>query len=115
MARRWWRWAYSSCNSDQAFTRWPLAAQHLAVGLVMTVALWEGTRGLLVLMRRLFPRHDQTPRRLVLQTLNSLLFTFVTTVAVKWRFQLGVLVTTGQEITVGVSLSRQTAPGRVIY
>ena len=52
-------------GSNQAFTRWPLAAQHLAMGLVMTVALWEGTRGLLVLMRRLFPRHDQTPRRLV--------------------------------------------------
>ena len=74
-------------GSSQAFTRWPLAAQHLAVGLAMTVALWEGTRGLLMLMRRLFPRHDQTTRRLVLQTLSSLLFTFVATVAVKWGFQ----------------------------
>ena len=74
-------------DGNQAFTRWPLAAQHLAVGLVMTVALWEGTRGLLVLMRRLFPRHDQTTRRLVLQTLSSLVFTFVATVAVKWGFQ----------------------------
>ena len=74
-------------DSNQAFTRWPLAAQHLAVGLVMTVALWEGTRGLLVLMRHLFPRHDQTTRRLVLQTLSSLLFTFVATVAVKWGLQ----------------------------
>ena len=74
-------------DGNQAFTRWPLAAQHLAVALVMTVALWEGTRGLLVFMRRLFPRHDQTPRRLVLQTLSSLLFTFVATVAVRWGFQ----------------------------
>ena len=74
-------------DSNQAFTRWPLAAQHLAVGLVMTVALWEGTRGLLVLMRHLFPRHDQTTRRLVLQTLSSLLFTFVATVAIKWGLQ----------------------------
>ena len=74
-------------DGNQAFTRWPLAAQHLAVALVMTIGLWEGTRGLLVLMRRLFPRHDQTPRRLVLQTLSSLLFTFVATVAVRWGFQ----------------------------
>ena len=75
-------------DGSEAFARWPLAAQHLAVGLAMTVALWEGTRGLLVLMRHLFPRYDQTMRRLVLQTLSSLLFTFVATIAFKWFFQL---------------------------
>lgn len=75
-------------DGSAALTHWPLAAQHLMVGLAMTVVLWEGTRGLLLLMRRLFPRYDQTVHRLLLQTLSSLLYTLVATVAVKWIFQL---------------------------
>ena len=75
-------------DGSKAFAQWPLAAQHLAVGLAMTVALWEGTRGLLRLMRHLFPRYDQTVHRLLLQTLGSLLYTFAATCFTKWVFQL---------------------------
>ncbi|WP_046245388.1 sensor histidine kinase [Hymenobacter terrenus] len=46
----------------------------------ITLLLWEGNRALFILLRRLFSRHDQTARRLVLQTLSSMAFTFVATI-----------------------------------
>jgi hypothetical protein len=57
---------------------WPVVNGFL-FGLFITVLLWEGNRAIFVLMRRLFPHYDQTVRRLVVQTLSSLAFTFVAT------------------------------------
>ena len=69
-----------------AFDHGPAVLPHLGVALVITITLWEGTRGLLVLMRRLLPRYDQTARRLLLQTMASLVFTFAATVFLRWAF-----------------------------
>jgi len=49
-------------------------------GFCMTLLLWEGNRALFVLMRHSFPRYDQTAHRLVVQTLSSIVFTFLATV-----------------------------------
>ena len=57
---------------------WPVVNGFL-FGFCITLLLWEGNRGIFVLMRRLFPRYDQTARRLVMQTLSSVAFTFVAT------------------------------------
>jgi hypothetical protein len=46
------------------------------VGLSVTVALWEGNRGIFILMRRWFTRYDQTATRLFVQTLTSIAYTF---------------------------------------
>ncbi|WP_245318658.1 hypothetical protein [Hymenobacter elongatus] len=67
------------------FDGWPqrydsLLGLNLLFGLFITVLLWEGNRAIFVLMRRLFPRYDQTTSRLVVQTLTSTIFTFLATV-----------------------------------
>lgn len=54
----------------------------LLFGLFITALLWEGNRAIIVLMRRLSPRYDQTTRRLVLQTLSSIAFTFPATILI---------------------------------
>ena len=53
---------------------------HFLFGLFITVLLWEGNRAIIVLLRRLFPRYDQTTRRLVVQALSSITFTFLATI-----------------------------------
>ena len=59
------------------------------VGLVFTATIWEGNRAIFLSMRRLFPRYDQTLRRLVTQTLSSTVFTFVATFVLAKGFELG--------------------------
>ena len=68
-----------------------------AISLVFTTTFWEGNRAIFLLMRRLFPRYDQTMRRLVTQTLSSAVFTFVATFVVTKGLEmvLGTLICPG--------------------
>ncbi|WP_310391776.1 histidine kinase [Hymenobacter sp.] len=71
------------------FAGWPQhydadTGRHFLFGLFITVLLWEGNRANFLLMRRLFPHYDQTARRLVLQTLASIAYTFVATLFLNW-------------------------------
>ena len=66
------------------FDGWPRAYDqaflgHYLFSLFITLLLWEGNRANFLLMRRLFPRYEQTGRRLVLQTASSIVFTFLAT------------------------------------
>ncbi|MCF0054078.1 histidine kinase [Dyadobacter sp. LJ53] len=50
----------------------------LISGLI-TIALWEGNRFIIVKMRRLFPDYSQTNRRLLTEAMLALVYTFVVT------------------------------------
>jgi hypothetical protein len=54
-------------------------ASHFLFGVFITVLLWEGNRFIFVRARRWFPNYEHTVRRLVVQTLSSIVFTFVAT------------------------------------
>ena len=61
-----------------AFGGWPVrydtATEALQFYLLVSssrLTLWEGNRANFLLMRRRFPRYDQTGHRLVLQTLDE--------------------------------------------
>ncbi|WP_046242752.1 sensor histidine kinase [Hymenobacter terrenus] len=74
-------------DGPAAFNDWHTLLPHVGVSLTITVTIWEGIRGILVLMRRLFPRYDQTGRRLLFQTLSSLVYTYLATVSLNWVLQ----------------------------
>ena len=81
------------------FDGWPRAydqelLNHYLFGLFITVLLWEGNRANFLLMRRLFPRYEQTTRRLVLQTASSVGYTFLATLFLNelYRWGFGVLM-----------------------
>ncbi len=62
------------------------ALANYGVALAITTVLWEGNRGLFILSRRWFPHFAHTARRLVVQTLLSVGFTLVATLALHWFF-----------------------------
>jgi hypothetical protein len=76
-------------DGTTTFTSWPVMLSHYVVALAMTVSYWEGVRAILVRMRRLFPRNDQTLRRLLVQSLCSLAFVIVTTAFTDWLLRVG--------------------------
>ena len=55
-------------------------------GVLSAFTLWEGNRGIFILMRRWFPRYNQTARRLVVQTLTSICFTLAATAFLRWVY-----------------------------
>lgn len=65
------------------FQNWRGLLPHLGVSLLITGTIWTGVRAILMQMRRLFPRFDQTASRLFVQTICSLAFTYVATVVLK--------------------------------
>jgi len=75
-------------DGPAAFSNWHQLLPELAVGLIITVTLWEGIRGIFVQMRRLFPHYSQTGRRLLFQTLSSLVYTYVATIFLNWALYL---------------------------
>lgn len=64
-------------------------------GILSAFTLWEGNRRIFISMRRWFPRYNQTTRRLVVQTLLSIGFTFVATAFLHWVYPLVVGITLG--------------------
>ena len=66
----------------------------ILVALSITVTIWEGNRALFIVMRRQFPRYAQTTQRLILQTLFSIVLTFVATALLQegWLWLFGVTV-----------------------
>ena len=49
------------------------------VGICSTLIIWEGNRFIIVTMRRFYPGYNQTTRRLFLQAIIGLAFTFIAT------------------------------------
>ena len=81
-------------DGPASFVDGPTFLSHLGISLLITVTLWEGIRGMLLLLRHLFPRYDQTGRRLLVQTLASVVYTFAATAFLNW----GLRVTFGIEL-----------------
>jgi sensor histidine kinase YesM len=59
--------------------------------IVTTLLLWEGNRYLIIRLRRAFPTYPQTARRLVLEGVLALAYTFVVTNFVDWVICWGIL------------------------
>jgi sensor histidine kinase YesM len=51
----------------------------VGISFVITVALWEGNRYIIVRMRRIFPNYSQTTKRLLFEAVMALVYTLVTT------------------------------------
>ena len=51
-----------------------------------TLLLWEGNRFIFIRSRQLFPQYNQTARRLIYQTLASLLYTLFITILIDYGF-----------------------------
>lgn len=62
--------------------------QAFAVSFAFTFSLWEGNRAIVIYMRKAYPHNEQTPKRLFIQTLISIIFTFVATIAISYAFSL---------------------------
>lgn len=52
---------------------------NVLISALITVALWEGNRFIIVRMRRLFPDYSQTDKRLLTEAVLALAYTFVVT------------------------------------
>lgn len=59
---------------------------NLLCPFVATYTLWEGTRIILVQMRKRYPRYDQTANRLIVQTSLSIVYTFFNTLFIHLLF-----------------------------
>ncbi|TAE94064.1 MAG: histidine kinase, partial [Runella slithyformis] len=56
--------------------------EKLSISFLSTLMLWEGNRMIFLYSRRWFPAYEDTAKRIVYQTLSSLVFTFITTLTV---------------------------------
>lgn len=54
---------------------------HWFVGICTALIVWEGNRAIIVQMRRRYPRYNQTTKRLLIQSVTGLIYTFVATYA----------------------------------
>jgi hypothetical protein len=69
------------------------------VALSFTVLIWEGNRALFMLSRRWFPYYDQTMRRLLTQSLMSVVLTLAITITLKVAWAMvGIVLCTNDEI-----------------
>ncbi|MDF7815081.1 histidine kinase [Hymenobacter sp. YC55] len=76
-------------------------------GVLSGFTLWEGNRLIFIAMRRWFPRYQQTARRLVVQTLASVAFTFANTAFLHgiYPLLLGIPLGTGDALLVSFLLN----------
>ena len=61
--------------------------REFAVPLVFTLALWEGTRAIMMQLRRRYPRSEQTARRLFVQMTSCIVFTLSASLVISAGFQ----------------------------
>jgi len=72
--------------SYEELTSWQMVVREVIVSFTFTFALWEGNRTIIMYMRRRFPHNGQTARRLTIQVLLSILFTFASTLMIAYTF-----------------------------
>lgn len=71
------------------------------ISFTFTLALWEGNRTIVMLLRRQYPRSQQTARRLVEQMVLCILFTLLATIIINWFYtSLGISVCESGEFLV---------------
>ncbi len=62
--------------------------KELLVSLAFTISLWEGNRAFVIYMRKTFPHNEQTVKRLVIQSVISILYTWAATWIISYLFSL---------------------------
>ncbi len=65
-----------------------LSLQHYTACLVFTTAMWEGNRAIFIFMKKRFPGYEQTSKRIILQTLASIIYTVITATILSFGFSL---------------------------
>lgn len=68
----------------------------ISTSFLNTLLLWEGNRFIFARSRQIFPNYNQTRKRLIYQTIISLVFTFFTTILVDLGFCKYLLQNTSQ-------------------